>query len=66
MTSEVAGIFPPRSLKTTDVYDPDRLAADLESVRRYLPASRFRGHAIVSSDVVFDESRRGYVITIRR
>jgi len=62
MTSEVAGIF--TLLKTTDVYDPDRLAADLESVRRYYLRRGFADMQIVSSDVVFDESRRGYVITI--
>ena len=62
MASEVAGIF--TLLKTTDVYDPDRLAADLESVRRYYLRRGFADMQIVSSDVVFDESRRGYVITI--
>ena len=63
MTSEVAGIF--------TLFEDDGCLRSRSSRRRsrigasLLPASRvFADMQIVSSDVVFDESRRGYVITI--
>lgn len=62
MASEVSGLL--TLLKTTDVYDPDRLAADLESIRRYYLRRGFADMQVVSSDVVFDAARRGYIITI--
>ncbi len=62
MSSEVASIF--TLLSTSDVYDPDRLAADLQSVRRYYMGRGYADIQIVSSDVVFDAERKGYIITI--
>ncbi|MCC5979399.1 MAG: outer membrane protein assembly factor BamA [Salinarimonas sp.] len=62
MSSEVSSIF--TLLRTTDVYDPDRLAADLEAVRRYYMRRGYADAQVIGSDVTFDADRRGYVITI--
>jgi outer membrane protein insertion porin family len=50
--------------KSTDVYDPDRLAADQELIRRYYLKNGYADFRVVSTDVQFDQGRGGYVITI--
>lgn len=50
--------------KSSDVYDPDRLANDLELIRRYYLKSGYADFRIVSSDVAFDANAGGYVVTI--
>ncbi|MBI1867003.1 MAG: outer membrane protein assembly factor BamA [Methylocystis sp.] len=51
-------------LKNSDVYDPDRIAADLELVRRYYLKNGYADFHIVSSDATFDPARGGYILTI--
>jgi outer membrane protein insertion porin family len=51
-------------LKSTDVYDPDRLAADEELIRRYYLKNGYADFRIISTDAQFDASRGGYIITI--
>ncbi|MFC7400344.1 outer membrane protein assembly factor BamA [Chelatococcus sp. GCM10030263] len=51
-------------LKTSDVYDPDRLAADEELIRRYYLKNGYADFRIVSENVVFDEAKGGYIVTI--
>ncbi|WP_210490545.1 outer membrane protein assembly factor BamA [Microvirga antarctica] len=51
-------------LKSTDVYDPNRIAADLELIRRYYLKNGYADFRIVSSDVQFDPTGGGYVVTI--
>lgn len=51
-------------LKTSDVYDPDRLAADLELIRRYYLRKGYADFQIVGTNVVFDDQRDGYIIDI--
>lgn len=51
-------------LKSNDVYDPDRLAADLELIRRYYLKNGYADFRVASTDVQFDAARGGYVITI--
>ena len=51
-------------LKTSDVYDPDRIASDLELVRRFYLKNGYADFHVVSSDAVFDPAQGGYVITI--
>ncbi len=51
-------------LKSTDVYDPDRISADLELIRRYYLKNGYADFRIVSSDVQFDPAGGGYVVTI--
>ncbi|MBB3019949.1 outer membrane protein insertion porin family [Microvirga lupini] len=51
-------------LKSTDVYDPARIANDLELIRRYYLKNGYADFRIVSSDVAFDANAGGYVVTI--
>jgi outer membrane protein insertion porin family len=51
-------------LKTSDVYDPDRIASDLELVRRFYLKNGYADFRVVSSDAQFDPSQGGYIITI--
>lgn len=50
--------------KTSDVYDPDRIAADLELVRRFYLRNGYADFRIVSSDATFDAERGGYIVNI--
>jgi outer membrane protein insertion porin family len=51
-------------LKSSDVYDPDRIAADLELIRRYYLKNGYADFRIVSSDVQFDPNAGGYIVTV--
>jgi len=51
-------------IKTSDVYDPDRIAADLELIRRFYLKNGYADFRVISSDVQFDPSVGGYIITI--
>ncbi|PPD45953.1 MAG: outer membrane protein assembly factor BamA [Methylocystis sp.] len=51
-------------LKTSDVYDPDRIAADLELVRRFYLKNGYADFRVVSSDAQYDPSQGGYIITV--
>jgi outer membrane protein insertion porin family len=51
-------------LKNTDVYDPDRLAADQELIRRYYLKNGYADFRILSADAQFDAAAGGYIVTI--
>lgn len=51
-------------IKTSDVYDPDRIAADLDLVRRYYLKNGYADFRIVSADARFDEGQGGWIITV--
>ena len=51
-------------LKTSDVYDPERIASDLELVRRFYLKNGYADFRVVSSDARFDPAQGGYIITI--
>jgi len=51
-------------IKSTDVYDPDRLASDEEAIRRYYMKNGYADFRIVNTDVVYQPDPAGYVITI--
>jgi outer membrane protein insertion porin family len=51
-------------LKTSDVYDPDKLAADVDAIRRHYLKNGYVDARIVSADGVYSPERRGYIITI--
>jgi outer membrane protein insertion porin family len=46
------------------VYDPDRIAADIELIRRYYLKNGYADFRVVSSDVQFDPAGGGYIVTI--
>jgi outer membrane protein insertion porin family len=50
--------------KTSDVYDPDRIASDLELIRRFYLKNGYADFRVVGSDAQFDPAQGGYVITI--
>ncbi len=54
----------PELPQDTDVYDPDRIAADLELIRRYYLKNGYADFRVVSTDVQFDAARGGYIVTI--
>jgi outer membrane protein insertion porin family len=51
-------------IKSTDVYDPDRLASDEEAIRRYYMKNGFADFRIVNTDVTYQADPAGYIITI--
>jgi outer membrane protein insertion porin family len=51
-------------LKTSDVYDPDRIAADEELLRRFYLKNGYADFNIVSTNAVFDPGRTGWIVTI--
>jgi outer membrane protein insertion porin family len=52
--------------KTSDVYDPDRIASDEELIRRYYLRNGYADFRVVSTDAHYDASAKnpGYIITI--
>jgi outer membrane protein insertion porin family len=52
-------------IKTSDVYDPDRVAADLELIRRFYLKNGYADFHVVSSDARFDPAQGGYILEIR-
>lgn len=51
-------------LKSTDIYDPDRIANDLELIRRFYLKNGYADFRVVSSGAELDPARNGYVLTI--
>ncbi|MCP8938211.1 outer membrane protein assembly factor BamA [Alsobacter sp. SYSU M60028] len=51
-------------LKNSDVYDPDRIASDLELLRRFYLKHGYADFRVVSNDVKFDEAAGGYIVNI--
>jgi outer membrane protein insertion porin family len=51
-------------LKSSDVYDPDRLAADQELIRRFYLKNGFADFRVVSTEANFDAARGGWIINI--
>ena len=52
-------------LKTNDVYDADKIAGDLELIRRFYLKNGYADFQVVGSDVQYDAEQAGYIITIR-
>ncbi len=51
-------------LKSSDVYDPDRLAADVDGIRRHYLKNGYIDARVVSSSAIYSDEKRGYIITI--
>ncbi len=50
--------------KSTDVYDPDRISADEELIRRFYLKNGYVDFRIIGSDAVYDPAGKGYNINI--
>ena len=51
-------------LKTSDVYDPDKIASDEELIRRFYLKNGYADFRIVGSDARYDPAQKGYIVTI--
>lgn len=51
-------------LKTSDVYDPDKISSDLELIRRYYLKNGYADFRVIGSDARYDAEQKGYIITI--
>lgn len=51
-------------LKSSDIYDPDRIAADLELIRRFYLKNGYADFRVVSSSADLDPAKGGYMINI--
>ena len=50
--------------KTSDVYNPDTLASDEESIRKYYMRYGYADFRITNTAVVYEPSEKGYIVTI--
>jgi len=50
--------------KTSDVYNPDTLASDEETIRKYYMRYGYADFRITNTAVVYQPSEKGYIITI--
>lgn len=50
--------------KSSDVYDPDKIASDLELIRRFYLKNGYADFRVIGSDARYDPAQKGYVITI--
>jgi outer membrane protein insertion porin family len=51
-------------IKSTDVYDPDRVSADQELLRRFYLKNGYADFRIISANVEIDKGAGGFVLTI--
>jgi len=51
-------------LKSSDIYDPQRIAADLELIRRFYLKNGYADFRVVSSNAELDAAGKGYIVDI--
>ena len=51
-------------LKSSDVYDPEKISADLERIRRYYLKNGYADFRIVNLDAHYDAAQKGHVVTV--
>jgi outer membrane protein insertion porin family len=49
--------------KNTDVYDPEKISADLERIRRYYLKNGYADFRVIGSDARYSEARKGWILT---
>ncbi len=50
--------------QSSDVYDPDKIASDLEAIRRFYLKNGYADFHVIGSDAHYDPSLKGYIVTI--
>ena len=50
-------------LQTTDIYDPDRIEADRDLIRRFYLKHGFADVRVVSAVAVYDQQKKGFIVT---
>ena len=51
-------------LKTSDIYDPDRVSSDLELIRRYYLKNGYADFRVTGSEAHYDAEQKGYIVNI--
>jgi outer membrane protein insertion porin family len=51
-------------IKSSDIYDPDKIANDLELIRRFYLKNGYADFHVIGSDAQYDPELGGYIITI--
>ncbi len=62
METSESGLF--GFFKSTDIYDPDRLASDLDRIRRFYLKNGYADFRVLSSGAEYDPVKKGYVVSI--
>lgn len=52
-------------IKTSDVYDPDRISSDLDLIRRFYLKNGFADFQVVNNTARFDDAAGGWVVDIQ-
>lgn len=50
--------------KDSDIYDPDKISADLERIRRFYLKNGYADFRVIGNDARYDEAERGWVVNI--
>jgi outer membrane protein insertion porin family len=50
--------------KDSDVYDPDKIAADLERIRRFYLRNGYADFRVIGNDSRYDEASRGWIVNV--
>ena len=50
--------------KDSDVYDPDKISADLQRIRRFYLKNGYADFRIVGNDTRYDEAERGWIVVV--
>jgi outer membrane protein insertion porin family len=50
--------------KNTDVYDPEKISADLERIRRYYLRSGYADFRVIGSEARYSEREKGWIVTL--
>ena len=51
-------------LKNSDVYDPEKISADLERIRRYYLRNGYADFRVIGSDARYSEKEKGWIVTL--
>ena len=62
-TSETTWFAPLRFLQTADIYDPDRIEADRDLIRRFYLKHGYADVRVVSATSVYDPEKKGFIVT---
>jgi outer membrane protein insertion porin family len=62
-TSETSWLWPLAFFQTADIYDPDRIEADRDLIRRFYLKHGYADARVVSAVSVYDPAKKGFIVT---
>ena len=62
-TSETTWFWPLAFLQAADIYDPDRIEADRDLIRRFYLKHGYADARVVSAVSVYDPEKKGFIVT---